>query len=493
MNIWENAVITNKGLALLAKLVSGTSLTITKAQTGSGYVTPGLLQSQTAVSSPKQTMSFRPVSYPEEGKVRVPAFLTNDDLETGYTAMQVGFFAQDPDEGEILYFIAQAESGTGTTIPSESEMPGYSAEWDFYFQFGRADSVTVTVDPTNAVSYNELQAELGEVYKLKGGTAITSSADLNDYSTVGNYYAYNNTIAGSLGHCPTRLAFTMKVEYAQGTGYVCQTVREYSTGSKFFRFYDHVTSTWSKWVQTSGGLAWTTDTSLSTYKKIVIDPNGSDDNPGTVGAPMATIAAAIRKYAPTCKMLDIYLNDGTYTQEIGSIAVDTCDISIRSTSQEMNNVTLNITQMIDVWVGSLRFYHMTINMQAADTRAISVETGRLFCYKLRVNMPVASTASCINVYNGALAWLFACVLNSGTGSNAGACAYGNQAMLIKAVNCTTERTVMYGFYAYNASNIEYTATVTATNMTREGTLGKCYLVTARPGVTGVVDSTTENA
>ena len=153
MNIWQNAVITNKGLALLAKLVSGTTLTITKAMTGSGYVTPGTLQQQTAVTSPQQTMSFRTITYQETGQVCVPAYLTNDGLSTGYTATQVGFYAQDPDEGEILYFIAQAPSGSGTIIPSESEMPGYSAEWDFYFTYGQADDVSVTVDPSNTVSH----------------------------------------------------------------------------------------------------------------------------------------------------------------------------------------------------------------------------------------------------------------------------------------------------------------------------------------------------
>lgn len=492
MNIWENAVITNKGLSLLAKLVSGTSLTITKAETGSGWVTPGLLQSQTAVTDPEQTLIFKPISYPEEGKAQVTAYLTNDDLETGYTAKQVGFYAQDPDEGEILYFIAQAESGTGTVIPSESEMPGYGAEWIFYFQFGRADGVTVTVDPANTVSYAELQAELNSnAYLLRGGTAIPSGADLDDYMTPGNFYCQTNAIAATLDNCPTSgMAFTLKVEYSQGTGYPSQTIKEYDSGTIYFRYYNN--SVLSPWGVVAAAPEWTAANSASTYKRIYIDPNGDDNNTGSSTAPMATIVGALKKYAQSCKWLDIYMNDGTYTQEIGTLAFGTCDVAIRSTSQNKDSVALNITQQIDINIGSLRLYNMTINMQTANTRAISVNNGRLYAYAVRVNMPETSTASCVNVYNGAFAWLYACILNAGTGSNAGACAYGNQAMLIKAVNCTTERTVTNGFYAYNASNIEYTATVTATNMTKEGTLGKCYLVTARPGSTGVADSTTEN-
>lgn len=157
MNIWENAVITQKGLALQAKLIAGNTLAITKVQIGAGYVTPGLLMQQTAVTDAKETMTqVASITYPEQGKCAVKINYTNDSVTTGYTARQVGFYATDPDEGEILYFIAQAESGQGTVVPSITEMPGYSAEWTFTFKYGQADNVTVTVDPSNTVSQAEM-------------------------------------------------------------------------------------------------------------------------------------------------------------------------------------------------------------------------------------------------------------------------------------------------------------------------------------------------
>ena len=36
MNVWNNAVITDKGLALQSKMMAGTSLQITRAIAGSG-------------------------------------------------------------------------------------------------------------------------------------------------------------------------------------------------------------------------------------------------------------------------------------------------------------------------------------------------------------------------------------------------------------------------------------------------------------------------
>ena len=149
---WVNAIMTNKGVALLSKLTQGNTLKITNAKTGAGTVSTSLLASQTNVTTPKQTLSIQSVGYPQEGKCALTVDLTNDGVTTSYTATQVGVFAQDPDEGEVLFCIAQAASGEGTTIPPASVMPGYNAQWTFYLQYGQADSVDVTVDPANTVT-----------------------------------------------------------------------------------------------------------------------------------------------------------------------------------------------------------------------------------------------------------------------------------------------------------------------------------------------------
>lgn len=192
MNIWQNAAITNKGLALQAKLIEGNKLQITRAVTGAGWVNPALLQQQTAVSDPKQTLIFHPASYPEQGKCAVPVTLDNIGLATGYTAHQLGFYALDPDEGEILYAIAGSttnEEKDGTVVPSETEMPGYGAEWTFYFQYGNADGVTVVVDAANTVTWVDMRtyvaervtaityAEIDSVFPWPGGSHEGEGAD----------------------------------------------------------------------------------------------------------------------------------------------------------------------------------------------------------------------------------------------------------------------------------------------------------------------------
>ena len=158
MNTWPNAVLTNKGRALMAKLTQGNTLNITKAYTGAGFVDPELLDQQLAVANKKQTLAFHPASYPESGKCAITVALSNEGLSTGYTAKQVGIYAMDPRDGEILLLIAQAaDAESGTIVPSETEIPGFSSDWTFYLQYGQADGVNVTVDPAGAVSRQEME------------------------------------------------------------------------------------------------------------------------------------------------------------------------------------------------------------------------------------------------------------------------------------------------------------------------------------------------
>ena len=216
------------------------------------------------------------------------------------------------------------------------------------------------------------------------------------------------------------------------------------------------------------------DTTLAAYKLVYIATNGNDNNNGfTQATAMATIKGVIKKYADSYKALDIRLLDGTYTEDTWSISVDQCNLSIRSVSENKDAVTLNLTGNIETNVNKLRLYNMTINVTGANVRALSVTAGSAYAYNVRFNVPTASDASCVNVYNGASAFLMNCVLNAGTGTGAGAAVYGNQAMLIKAINCTSERKVNLGFHAHNGSDIWYTDTINATTKTKQTSWGKC--------------------
>ena len=81
---------------------------------------------------------------------------------------------------------------------------------------------------------------------MKGGTNIPENADMNNYTTPGNYYCISDSAARTLKNCPFTHAFTLKVEYSRGNSVPCQTFREYNTGITAYRKYD--SSTWIDYV-----------------------------------------------------------------------------------------------------------------------------------------------------------------------------------------------------------------------------------------------------
>lgn len=225
-------------------------------------------------------------------------------------------------------------------------------------------------------------------------------------------------------------------------------------------------------------LVYQNATNLHTFKRVYIATNGNDANTGaTTSVPMATIKGAIRKYAKWHKYIDLYLADGTYTEDIGTISTDSCTISIRSTSENKDMVTINMATMLESHISQFRLYNITINMTAVEVRAISVNAGQFYAYNTRVNMPTNSGSATINVYNGASAFLSECVINAGTV----AAVYGNQALHIRAYRCTSERKIEIAFHANNGSLIEYDETINATTMVREVNGGKCVRLAERAG------------
>lgn len=144
--IFENAVITQKGQLLQSKLVTGGTLSFTNAKTGAGTVAVEDLVSQTSVTQIKQTLQFttRP-TYREDGTVRLKFSVKNDGVTTGYDMHQIGLYATDPQDGEILYALLQ--SSTPISVPSESELDGFTVEFNVGVTYSNADTVTVVVDP----------------------------------------------------------------------------------------------------------------------------------------------------------------------------------------------------------------------------------------------------------------------------------------------------------------------------------------------------------
>lgn len=77
-------------------------------------------------------------------------------------------------------------------------------------------------------------------------TAIPSNADLNSYTTPGNYSA-TSTVAATLSHCPNSTIFFTLDVFAGYSSLICQRITAVSSGIEYFRYYNTSTSTWYRW------------------------------------------------------------------------------------------------------------------------------------------------------------------------------------------------------------------------------------------------------
>lgn len=152
MAVWDFAVVTNAGLNLQAKQATGSTITFTKVKTGGASVPAVLLQNQTDVSDAKQEFLFsdNPYMLKEDGAAQLSFVITNDDVTTEYNCWQVGIFAEDPEQGEILYAILQTLNPM--IMPTPETNPGWSAEFHVAVQYGNAEQVNVLVDAAGVIS-----------------------------------------------------------------------------------------------------------------------------------------------------------------------------------------------------------------------------------------------------------------------------------------------------------------------------------------------------
>lgn len=155
MSNWTTRVTTVKGRALDAKVIAGkTKLTLTKFKTGDG--SPVALENLTDLVSPQQVIPISSLTPKANGEADVEGIMTNAGLEKGYFFKEWGLFAQDPDEGEILYQVL-IDANPDYWL-ADGSATALSTELHLTIAIKDADSVSATIDPSGLVSQSDLTA-----------------------------------------------------------------------------------------------------------------------------------------------------------------------------------------------------------------------------------------------------------------------------------------------------------------------------------------------
>ena len=148
MLTWNPSKLTTKGKALLAKAQAGKcTIKITKAQTGSGRYSSGeAIDTRTSLKTPVQTLPIHSKEIQNGSTLVLKVTITNktsdtETLSTGYELREFGIFAQDPDEGEILYSIATAS--VSDYMPAYNGVIPSVISMSYYLEVANASSVTI--------------------------------------------------------------------------------------------------------------------------------------------------------------------------------------------------------------------------------------------------------------------------------------------------------------------------------------------------------------
>ena len=161
---------TKKGLALAAKLSAGADLTITRVAAGSGNTADPL--SATALPNIVQTLAVNTAKI-QGNTATIPVTLVAALAQKAYSVTELGVYAQDPNDGEILYKIYRLENAIDIRPDSRLVLRFYLEE-----TISEDLGVQVLVSPSGLITEAELKPVREKANGLVESTAeFTVTAD----------------------------------------------------------------------------------------------------------------------------------------------------------------------------------------------------------------------------------------------------------------------------------------------------------------------------
>ena len=165
-------IITNKGQALIAKMMSGGGkIEFTKISISDVAYSDSQILAMTSISGVKQTTLVSRVTKTGNAAVQVEGAVTNTSLTVGYNMKTIALHALDPQDGEIIY------AACGATVPGW--FPPYNgvstsgAFLKLVTTVSNAKDVKIEVDPAAVATVGDikdLQKQISDLQAYVGYT-----------------------------------------------------------------------------------------------------------------------------------------------------------------------------------------------------------------------------------------------------------------------------------------------------------------------------------
>lgn len=159
MSSWIGRVVTNAGKKLDAKVKAGQcKFNFTKFKIGSGTVPAGTsLSSLTDLIHTEKEIGISEIEYnDDEGTCIVHGTLLYSDVENEFLARELGLYAEDPDDGEILYQVTTDDVPDMIKPQSQTTATVVSQEFAMIVTESSSSTTSVTIDPNGLVTTKQL-------------------------------------------------------------------------------------------------------------------------------------------------------------------------------------------------------------------------------------------------------------------------------------------------------------------------------------------------
>ena len=175
---WKDVTITDAGEKLLAEMVNGSELILTRAAIGAGTVPVEELPSLTDVIEPITAPALLAgEESTDDGKI-IKIQVRNDGVAETTRMRQIAIYAKTDHEDEVLFVILQDE--IGEEIPSYDEFPQFDIEQWVTLALSRTNNITVTVNPLAFVPAVEFEKEVKRLDTTKADKTEISNPNLLD-------------------------------------------------------------------------------------------------------------------------------------------------------------------------------------------------------------------------------------------------------------------------------------------------------------------------
>lgn len=238
-------VITAKGRVLIAKTIAlNAAVKFTRAAVGTGSIADGYDPAY-LTNLNRYQMDGKITAMSSENETAYITFqIASRDVESGFVITEAGLFAEDPDEGEILYAYLGMSDDPQYIYKNGGEV-NKVAEITLGVIIGQVEKVTAVIAPDGLVSKRQLEEALDKKVSKEEGKGLSENdfsdeylVKLQEIESEANNYTHPATHPADMIVQDSSRRFVSDTEknawnetYQQATGYTDQKIAELIGGA----------------------------------------------------------------------------------------------------------------------------------------------------------------------------------------------------------------------------------------------------------------------